>query len=432
MKHRLLNILFWSVLSAAFIGPGTVTTAASAGAGFGYSLIWALVFSTFACVVLQEASARLTIVSGKNLGQVLKTFFSDSSVGKVLILLVPFSIIFGCAAYETGNILGGISGILLIFDNAAIWGTLLMGGGAALLLWFGSTEVIAQVMGGIVALMGLCFLSTAFIIGPEWGTVLQRSFVPELPPGSELIVLGLIGTTVVPYNIFLGSGLSHNQTLKEMRVSLTLAIVLGGIISIAVLIVSTNITGAFSFERLAQTLSDELGSWAGVFFAFGLMAAGFSSSLTAPLAASITAKSIWGGGNKKWEAKGMYYRLIWIGVICIGTLFGILQVQPIPAIILAQALNGIVLPLIAIFLFLMVNNAKLLGKQINSKPYNWAMGIVVFITLVIGVTNVLKAISRLFYPDLVNEGLTLVLSIAIAILIIWPLIKMIKRLRKTD
>ena len=73
---RLLDVLFWSVISAAFIGPGTVTTAASAGAGYGFALLWALGFSTVACLVLQEASARLTLASGSDLGQALRRRFA--------------------------------------------------------------------------------------------------------------------------------------------------------------------------------------------------------------------------------------------------------------------------------------------------------------------------------------------------------------------
>ena len=85
---RLMSILFWSVIAAAFIGPGTVTTAASAGAGHGSALLWALVFSTAACFALQEAAARLTIVSGRNLGQALREQYAGGLRGPAVLLLV--------------------------------------------------------------------------------------------------------------------------------------------------------------------------------------------------------------------------------------------------------------------------------------------------------------------------------------------------------
>jgi len=100
VKKRPLNILFWSVLSAAFIGPGTVTTAASAGADFGFGIVWALTFSIIACVVIQEASARLTLATGRNLGQSIRNHFAGRPLGRVVMGMVAGGIILGCAAYE--------------------------------------------------------------------------------------------------------------------------------------------------------------------------------------------------------------------------------------------------------------------------------------------------------------------------------------------
>ncbi len=89
---RLGSILFWSVIAAAFIGPGTVTTAASAGARFGPRLLWALSFSTLACLLLQEASARLTVVSGRSLGEALADRY-PRGLGRVLTLVLVLSLI---------------------------------------------------------------------------------------------------------------------------------------------------------------------------------------------------------------------------------------------------------------------------------------------------------------------------------------------------
>ena len=115
-KKRILNILFWSVISAAFIGPGTITTAAKSGATFGTDLLWALIFSTLACLILQEAAARLTIVSGKNLGQAIVHQFEKSKSKLLILILVLGAVVLGAAAYEMGNILGAVAGFRLIFN----------------------------------------------------------------------------------------------------------------------------------------------------------------------------------------------------------------------------------------------------------------------------------------------------------------------------
>lgn len=431
MRKRLLNILFWSVLSAAFIGPGTITTAASAGSGFGFTLLWALAFSTVACIILQEASARLTLASGKNLGQAMKHRFNNSLVGKTTGYLVLISILLGCAAYEAGNILGGVAGASLISDIPVVILTLVIGTAAFLLLWFGSTKVIAQFLGVIVAIMGICFFTTALLMKPSLGSILNSTLVPRFPSGSEILMIGLIGTTVVPYNLFLGSGIKHTQNLKEMRFSLAAAVILGGVISMAVLVVGSSISGEFTYDALGRSLGDTLGSWASVFFGIGLFAAGLSSALTAPLAAALTARGFLDNdANKNWKEGGKNMKIVWGSVLMIGVIFGVMQVQPIPAIILAQALNGIILPFVTIFLLLVMNDASLLSRSsLNSHGYNLLMGIIVFATLVIGLTNLAKAMNNISDASLVKEEYILYAATVIALFIAWPVINRVKKYR---
>ena len=116
LRKRILSILFWSVVSAAFIGPGTVTTATKAGVYYNFQLLWALVFSTFATLLLQEASARLTIRSQMNLGEAISKKFENKSGRTLILFIIIIAIVLGCAAYEAGNILGSVAGLVLIFD----------------------------------------------------------------------------------------------------------------------------------------------------------------------------------------------------------------------------------------------------------------------------------------------------------------------------
>lgn len=391
--NRLLNILFWSIISAAFIGPGTITTAASAGARYQFTLLWALLFSTVACLILQEASARITIVSEKNLGQAIRYQFHRRVERLLVISLVSGAIILGCAAYEAGNILGGVAGALLAIPLSRSQMTLLVGLLAGLLLWFGKTRRVAQFLGGLVGLMGIAFLSTALSLKPSVSELLRGTLRPAFPAGSGLLVLGLIGTTVVPYNLFLGSGIARGSKLPEMRFGLSIAILLGGIISMGVLVVGSAVQGLFSFEALSATLAGALGDWARFFFALGLFAAGFSSAITAPLAAAITARSLFERPDGlSWDEKGRAFRGVWLGVLAVGVLFGLADIKPIPAIILAQALNGVLLPFVAVFLLIAVNDRSLMGDDaINGAVANSLMSIVVAITVVLGLSGILRA-----------------------------------------
>jgi manganese transport protein len=432
-RRRILSILLWSVLSAAFIGPGTIITASRAGASFGFSLLWALLFSTIACLVLQEAGARIPLATGKNLGQTIAVRYGRNSRGGWMGLLSVVAIVLGAAAYEMGNILGAIAGLEHLLSINRIILVLMIGVVAAVILSIPSLQIIARLLGLVVVAMGVSFLGTAIMLRPPIGELLSGALVPGLPgePLAALLVLGLIGTTVVPYNLFLGSGVyPHGQSLFDMRLGLGIAIILGGIVSMAVLVTGTAISGSFSIENLADALSEKMGSWAMYLFFFGLFCAGFTSAVTAPLAAAVTVKSIYGipkrkriaeaahlsqesqvsrmsqeskalidDGDKKPEQKNydLKYTLVWAGVLATGVLFGLLNIRPIPAIIVAQALNGLILPLISIFLWKITSNKRIMGAQhVNSLFVNLLMGFVVTIASMIGLANIIGATSRVF------------------------------------
>jgi Mn2+/Fe2+ NRAMP family transporter len=390
---RLLNILFWSVIAAAFIGPGTVTTAARAGSDFRFALGWALLFSVVACLVLQEASGRITVLTGKELGGAIRGRFADTRWSLAVPLLAAVGIVLGCAAFEAGNLLGGVAGLRLIVDASPATLTLIAGVAAALLLATGNTRWIARIAGALVAVMGVAFLVTAVRLGPDLIELLRGLLVPSIPVGGTVLVLGLVGTTVVPYNLFLGSALARDSKLGEMRWGLAVAVVGGGVISLGVLVVGSALGGGLEYERLAAVLGDRLGRGAETSLAIGLFAAGFTSAVTAPLAAALTARSLLGDkDDPRWADKALRYRAVWIGVLVTGMAFGIADARPIPVIILAQAFNGLILPLVAIFLWVAVTDGDLLGDGVNSRLQNIVMGVVVLVCVVLGLRGVIAAV----------------------------------------
>ncbi len=449
LKKRLLSVLFWSVVSAAFIGPGTITTATKAGVFYNFQLLWALVFSTFAALLLQEASARLTIYSQLNLGEAIAKKFEGKSSKTLVLFIVIVAIIVGCAAYEAGNILGAVEGLGMIFDVPSWIFVAGIGILAMLVFLLDSVHTIAKLMGLVVFLMGIAFLYTAFSLKPDWGQVLQGSVVPVIPEGtgSAFLIMALIGTTVIPYDLFLGSGaLNKKQSIQDMRFGLTIAIVLGGIISMSIMGVGNAITSEMTdtdktqflsnlnFDRDGYTLltghlQKEIGMFAVYVFGFGMFAAGFSSAVTSPLASAITARSLFVNENnkKRWASNKLYFKLVLAGVLGVGLFFGFMEVKPIPAIIIAQAFNGLILPMIAIFLIYVVNDPEIIGlKNLNGWISNILMSIVLWVTMILGLTNIFKSIAKTVGYDLASTDTILMIpvisiSFLVSAIILWQI-----------
>jgi Mn2+/Fe2+ NRAMP family transporter len=180
-----------------------------------------------------------------------------------------------------------------------------------------------------------------------------------------------------------------------MRWGLAVAVVGGGTISLAVLVVGSALGGGLEYGRLATVLDGRLGSGAGAALAVGLFAAGFTSAITAPLAAALTARSLLSTGDSKaWRTNGFRFRAVWLLVLAAGMGFGLADVRPIPVIIVAQAFNGVLLPLVAVFLWLAMNDRQLLGATgVNSRLQNLLMGGVAAVTVVLGLRGVAAAVA---------------------------------------
>lgn len=425
MKQFLANlrsIVFWSIISAAFIGPGTVTTAAKSGSSFGLSLMWALTFSIIGTCVLQEAAARLSIVSGRNIGEILSSG-KERKWGQLIIIFL--AVAFGCAAYQAGNILGAVSGMALFADIPIRLATLIIFCIGFGLLLTNNYQLIASLLGVVVAIMGFSFIYVALksdVTMLEFG---KSIIIPSMPPGADLLIIGLIGTTMVPYNIFLGNGIKHGQELKQMRIGLITAIIIGGIISMSIMVVGTQVTGEFSFALLEEAITNKGGQFMGTMFGVGLMAAGLSSSITSPLAAAITAKSTFNSKDNLWSENSVRFKIVWMTVMGIGLFMGLLNLKVIPVIIAAQAINGLLLPVVACYLLLIVNRKDVMGAFSNGLLLNILSLLIIGVCFFVGFNNIFSAAGKVFsqpqWSELVNLKL-MIAAIGVAIMA-WVITK---------
>ncbi|WBL26867.1 Nramp family divalent metal transporter [Zunongwangia sp. HGR-M22] len=399
MKNYLKELGPGVLVSAAFIGPGTVTACTLAGVNFGYSLLWALLLSIFSCIILQEMAARLGVVSQKGLSDNIRAEIKNPLSRFLALALIFSAIVIGNAAYEAGNITGAVLGLEAVFGEQHVsllnfevnlW-SLAIGAVAFAILWVGSYKVLEKIFIALVILMSLAFIITSIFIKPDITEILN-GFIPNNISTGILGVIALVGTTVVPYNLFLHASLvsekwKGKKYLKTAKIELIIAIVLGGIVSMAILICggASGLKGVNNAVDLAEGLKPVFGDFASWFMAIGLLSAGITSSITAPLAAAYVVKGCLG-----WQTnlKSGKFKVVWASVVILGVFCSSLKIQPIQLIQFAQIANGILLPVIAIFLFWVVNKTSVLGDYKNTLTQNIFGFIVIAIAVFLGAKSI--------------------------------------------
>ena len=367
------------LVAAAFIGPGTVTTASIAGANFGFVLMWALLLSIIVTFVLQEMSSRLGIVSGLGLSEALRSSINNHFLKAFLMILIVSALGIGNAAFEVGNITGAAIGLSQISNLSISSSVLIVGILVLTLLGTRIFKILEQILTVLVVIMSLLFLLTMITIEIDYSKLLRGLFIPTVTASSLLTIMALIGTTVVPYNLFLHADASKRkwkdqevtQALNNSRADTAISISLGGLITLAIM--STSAVAFFgssmeiSSENLARQLEPILGSYSSYIFNFGLFVAGITSAVTAPLAASIAVTEALGWKN---DPSSFRFKLVWIIILLIGVLFAYFGTKPLQAILFAQATNALLLPFLALFLFYVVNNSRLMGSHKNTITIN--------------------------------------------------------------
>ena len=372
------------MIAAAFIGPGTVTVCTLAGSQYGYQLLWTLALSIVMTIVLQEMAARLGIVTQHNLSSLIRKNITHPVVRGLMITLILCSIVVGNAAYEAGNISGGALGLATFFPELGVnLEPVLIGVLAFALLWQGSYRTLEKSLVVLVLLMSVSFLVTALITQPAITDLMQGLLVPRIPEGSLLMVMGLIGTTIVPYNLFLHASLAkdkwHTQAdVKTARNDTAFSIALGGFISIAIVVSARSLPPDISSAAdLAVGLEPVYGTFAKYLLSLGLFAAGITSAITAPLAAAYVAAGCLGWTS---DMKSRPFRMVWIIILSLGVVFSSLGFKPVDIIQFAQVANGLLLPVIGLVLVWLSSKASVLGPYRNNA---WMTGVGVVMLLLI-------------------------------------------------
>lgn len=384
----------------SMIGPGTITSSTRAGAGHGYELLWCIIFSVVAVIVLQGMAARLGIVTQKGICEnIIDRLKKRPFLKHIVALVIALPIILGGYAYMGGDLTGtamGLSALTGISTRiiAPLWGVCII------FITFRANAIkkVEGLLTACVSIMAIVFVITVFVCKPDWGEI-AKGLVPIVPAGSLMTCVALIGTTVVPYNLFIHANSAVRSWHSTDEIPLanfdcTMSMTVGGIVTAAVLITSGTIMRGLPVTNaidMAVQLRPTLGALAEPFMAIGLIAAGVSSAVITPLGVSYVLSGLYGWRYD--DRTDKRYLIAYMSVILFGIFVAASGYSPTTIIMSAQALNGVFLPISVAVVMYLSSSRDIMGDFKNNLVEN-ILGIGVFlISLTIGVSSVLSLFS---------------------------------------
>ena len=370
---------------------GGITTYSVAAAVYGYNLIWTLVPSFMVLVVIQEMNARMGIVTGKGLADLIR----ENAGAKI-----TFFIFVGLPIADIGNTtteFAGVAGSMEIFGVSKYISVPIVG----FLVWFlvvKGTYKIAERIFLLFSVSLLMYVISAFMGKPHWGEIGRSIVHPTLDINTKSIsmIIGLVGTTIAPWMQFYMQSSVIEKGLKMKQYKYTLMdIVVGCVVTVVVAFFimvacasTLHVNGDIINEAkdAALALKPLAGEFASQVFAFGLFVASVFSATILPLACAFYVSEAFGfeaGIDKKWDEAKEFYTL-YTGILVIGAAIILIPNAPLIAISLwSQVLNGLLLPVVLICMILLINNKKIMGKYVN-KPANNIIGwgaVIILVTL---------------------------------------------------
>ncbi len=361
------------VASIAYMDPGNFATNIQAGAKYGYSLLWVVLLANMIAMLFQALSAKLGIVTGRNLAELCREQFPKP----VVIGMWVISEI-AAMATDLAEFLGGAIGLALLFKMP-----LLAGMGVTAVITYGilmfesrGFRPVELIIGGMVGIIALCYLIEVFIAQVDWAAAAYHSLRPEIPDAEALLIsVGIIGATVMPHAIYLHSGLTQARTPgnneKERRLlvrisnhEVVIALVIAGLVNMAMVMMASSAFHAghpdvAEIETAYHTLAPLLGIGAAGIFLLSLIASGVSSSVVGTMAGQMIMQGFVGFRIPIWLRR----------VITMAPAFAVVAygVNATQALVVSQVVLSIALPLPMIALLMFTRRADIMGSFVNGR-----------------------------------------------------------------
>ncbi|MGW8272270.1 MAG: Nramp family divalent metal transporter [Thermodesulfovibrionales bacterium] len=408
MKRTRRGLLFLAVMGPGLItamidnDASGITTYSVAGARYGYALLWTLIPTTIALIIIQEMIARMGVVTGKGLSDLIRENF-----GVRPTLYMMMALFFANLGTTVANFAGWAAAMEILGLDRSLM--VVVGG---LIIWFlitkGSYRAVERI------LLAACILYFGYVIsgllsGPDWGGVLKRTFIPTMinDPQYVMLAIAIIGTTITPWmQFYLQSSIAEKGVKIEHFGFSRLEILLGSSVTdlISFFIIVTCATVLFPLGLTIQEASEAAvalkplaGGYASVIFAVSLANASFLGAIIVPLAtAYYTCEAMgWETGIGKGYREAPQFVFIYSVLIFISAAIILVPGAPLVTLmVLASFFNGLLLPFVLVFALVLVNDRRIMGEYVNSRIFNaiaWlAVVVLIVLTLMLVVLTILR------------------------------------------
>jgi manganese transport protein len=393
------------VASIAYMDPGNFATNIQAGAKYGYTLLWVVLLANMIAILFQALSAKLGIVTGRNLAEMCRDQFSPVVVYGMWIVSE-----IAAMATDLAEFLGGAIGLSLLFGIPLLAGMLITGVivyGILTFQRFGFRPV-ELIIGNLVAIIGLCYLIEMFIVPVDWRLAAVHAFLPQIPDGQALLLcVGIIGATVMPHAVYLHSGLTQGRIPPRdeddkgrlVRISNTeviVALAIAGLVNMAMVMMASSALHAghsdvAEIETAYHTLTPLLGIGAAGIFLLSLLASGVSSSTVGTMAGQMIMQGFV-GFRIPVEVRRLVTMLPAFVVVGLGA-------NATEALVISQVVLSISLPLPMIALIMFTRRKDIMGRFVNGGVTNFVAVAAAVIVLALNLILILQTL-RVAIPGL--------------------------------
>jgi NRAMP (natural resistance-associated macrophage protein)-like metal ion transporter len=399
--------IFLSVLGPGIItanvdnDAGGIATYSVAGAHYGYSLLWTLIPITVALIVVQEMVARMGVVTGKTLADLIRENFGVKATFFLMLSLLLADMgntVAEFAGWASAMEIFGVSKYISVPIGAfAVW----------LLIVKGTYRFVERIF-LIACTVFLTYAVSAYLVHPPWGAILLSTVKPsfDFKPSYLLMLIGVVGTTIAPWmQFYLQSAVVEKNIKVEnynlSRMDVIVGCIMTDVIAFFIIVACAatmfvngiHITDA---KDAAVALAPLAGKHASVLFAIGLANASLFAASILPLATAyyVCEGMGWESGVDKNFKTAPQFMWLYTGIIVVGALIILLPNAPlIPIMLISQVVNGVMLPFVLIFMLLLINNTEIMGEFTNSKAFD----IIAWATVVIMVALTLTLVVSSFF-----------------------------------